>query len=145
MPTTPSTRYALFSLRLSLLIFMLMWAALKIMTPASYGVSDGGSGIFGSFYGVGFGQTAVYAIGAAQIAFLLAFGAGLFKFVTTGGVMLMNLATLAVSLPSIATSLGGDGNLLFAASLPVFGASLALFLMREQDTFLSVGGASSET
>ena len=143
MQHSASTGYALLALRLSLALFMLMWAVFKVTTPASYGSSDGGAGIFGSFYGVSLGQSVVYAVGLAQIVFLLAFAVGIAKFITTGGVMLMNLATLAVSLPSISTSLGGDGNLLFAASFPVFGASLALFLMRDHDTVLSYGRPGS--
>ncbi len=145
MPSTTSTAYALFAIRISLLIFMLMWAVFKIMNPASCGVSEGGSGIFGKFYGIELGEGLVYIIGFAQILFLLAFGAGVLKLFTTGGVFLMNLATLVVSLPSILTSLGGEGNLLFAASFPVLGASLALFLMRDQDTFLSFGASKPGT
>lgn len=134
-----TTSYSLFAIRLTLFLFMMMWALLKVTAPAAYGVSDGGTGIFGSFYGISLGQGLVYAVGLAQIAFLLAFLAGAAKFVTTGGVMVMNLTTLLVSLPTILPAFVGEGNILFAASLPVFGASLALFLMREQDTFLSFG------
>ncbi len=50
--------------------------------------------------------------------------------------MVMNLASLLVSPPQILPAFAGGGNMLFVASFPVFGASLALFLMREQDTFL---------
>ncbi len=132
-----ATSYSLFAIRLSLFAFMIMWALLKVTTPASYGVSDGGTGIFGSFYGINLGQGVVYGVGLAQIAFLLAFLAGVAKFVTTGGVMIMNLITLVVSLPTILPAFVGGGNILFAASFPVFGASLALFLLREHDTFLS--------
>jgi len=131
--------YGLFAIRLSLFCLMIMWALLKVTTPASYGGSENSAGIFGSFYGVRPGLGVVYAIGLAQIAFLLAFLAGVAKFITTGGVMLMNLATLVVSMPAIVAALTGGGNILFAASFPVFGASLALFLMRDQDVFLSFG------
>lgn len=131
--------YGLFAIRLSLFCLMIMWALLKVTTPASYGGGEDSAGIFGSFYGISPGIGAVYAIGLAQIAFLLAFLAGVAKFVTTGGVMLMSLATLVVSLPAIIAALSGGGNILFAASFPVFGASLALFLMRDRDVFLSFG------
>ncbi|MEO0361872.1 MAG: hypothetical protein AAF322_12215, partial [Pseudomonadota bacterium] len=125
--------------RVTLFIMMLMWALLKITAPQSYAGGDDGGGIFGSYYGVGVGGGVVLFVGVAQIAFLLAFLAGVAKFVTTGGVMIMNLATLLVSLPTILPAFAGGGNILFAASFPVFGASLALFLMRERDTFLSAG------
>lgn len=135
--STDSTAYGLFALRVSLFVFMLMWALLKVTTPESYA----GEGIFSAFYGVDLGVGAVYALGALQIAFLLAFVAGVAKTLTTGGVLAMNAITLLVSLPMIAPAIAGGGNILFAASLPVLGASIALFLMRDRDTFLSVGTA----
>ncbi len=139
MTSTTSVTYGLFATRVTLFIFMAMWALLKITTPGSYGVSENGAGIFGNFYGVSLGQTVVIMTGVAQVAFLLAFVAGFAKFVTTGGVLLMNAVTLLVSLPQIVPAVAGGGNMLFVASLPVFGASLMLFLAREHDTFLSVG------
>ena len=145
MTPSKSAAYGLFSVRVTLFIFMAMWALLKVTTPASYGVSDGGGGIFAAFYGVSLSQTIVIVTGLAQIAFLLAFVAGVAKLVTTGGVLLMNAVTLLVSLPTILPAFVGGGNILFAASLPVFGASLLLFLMREQDTFLSLAGNKSQT
>lgn len=140
MPSSNQQAHGLFAIRVTLFIFMAMWALLKITTPAAYGVSENGGGIFGNFYGIDLGQTVVMITGLAQIAFLFAFVAGLAKFVTTGGVLLMNTVTLLVSLPQILPAVAGGGNILFAASLPVFGASLMLFLAREQDTFLSVSG-----
>lgn len=138
-----NTGYGLFAVRISLFCLMIVWALLKVTTPASYGGGADSPGIFGSFYGISPGIGAVYVIGLAQIAFLLAFVLGIAKFFTTGGVMLMNLASLLVSLPVIVASLSGGGNILFAASFPVFGASLALFLMRDEDVFLSLGKAES--
>ncbi len=63
------SRYGLFGLRVSLFLFMIAWALLKITTPAAYGASDAGGGIFGSFYGVSLGQTLVTAVGLVQILF----------------------------------------------------------------------------
>lgn len=139
MYNSKSTAHGLFAIRVTLFIFMLMWALLKVTAPGSYGATEEGAGIFGSFYGFSLATTFVLIVGLAQIAFLLAFVAGIAKTITTGGVLLMNTATLLVSLTTILPALGGGGNILFAASFPVFGASLALFLMRAQDTFLSYG------
>ena len=55
MNSTNSLAYGLFATRVTLFIFMAMWALLKITTPASYGVSENGAGIFGNFYGVSLG------------------------------------------------------------------------------------------
>ncbi|MEM8839832.1 MAG: hypothetical protein AAGE89_17220 [Pseudomonadota bacterium] len=122
-----SIAYSLFSLRLTVFMLMIVWAALKLADPSRY------SGIFQSFYGIDFGATLVLILGAAQILFLLAFLAGAFKRVTYGGVLLMNLASMVVSFPRMMD------NQLFVAAIPVFGASLALYLMREYDSLFVVG------
>lgn len=139
MTSTRNTQIALFSLRLSLFILMVAWAYLKVKNPASY-AGDGGDngGIFGGFYGLSFGQNIVLIMGVAQIVFLLAYLAGLFKTITVGGVLLMNTITLLVSMPKI-INMYQDKNILFVASVPIFAASLAHFMMRKDDTFLSLG------
>lgn len=114
-------------------ILMVVWAGLKLVQPERY------VGIYQAFYGAEFGTSVVYVIGIVQVAFLLAYLLGTFKTITTGAVMLMNLASLVVSLPKMLPTGGSDPNLLFVASVPVFGASLAHFLMRKQDTLLSFG------
>lgn len=136
LPASPArqTAYGLLALRVSLFLLMIVWALLKITTPQSYA----GEGIFSNYYGVSLGTAPVLAMGALQIAFLLAFVAGVARTITSGGVLLMNAVSLVVSLPTILPTFVGGGNPLFAASFTVLGASLALFLMREQDTFLSV-------
>ena len=133
-----STGAALFSLRLSLFILMIAWASLKVFIPASYGGSVDSPGIFGNFYGADVGHAIVIILGIIQIILLLAFVAGLFKTITYGSVLLMNAVTLAVSLPLILNPLEKP-NLLFLASVPILGASIALFLMRKEDTFLTMG------
>jgi len=135
MSDATSIRVSLFSLRVTLFVLMIAWAVLKVINPASYG----GEGIFSNFYGIGVGNGPVYAIGGAQILFLMAYVLGLFKTITTGGVLLMNTATLLVSLPRILDPFAGGPNLLFVASVPILGASLAHFLMRKHDTLLSLG------
>jgi len=134
-----NTPLALFSLRISIFILMIVWAGLKVIAPVSY-AGDGADnpGIFAGFYGVGLGETIVLVIGVLQILFLIAYVLGLFKTITTGGVLLMNVVTFLVVIPNLMMPFEKP-NLLFLASLPVLGASLAHFLMRKQDTFLSLG------
>ncbi len=118
---------------------MIVWAYLKIVAPGAY-AGDGGEnpGIFAGFYGISVGQNIVLGLGIAQIIFLLAYLAGLFKTITVGGVLLMNATSLLVSMPKILNPFE-QPNLLFLASVPILGASLAHFLMRKDDTFLSLG------
>lgn len=112
---------------------MITWAALKVTAPQAY------VGIFSTYYGADVGTSIVYVLGGLQIAFLIAYLLGLFKTITTGGVLLMNLVTLIVSIPKILPVGSNEPNILFVASFPVLGASLAHFLMRRDDTFLSLG------
>lgn len=134
-----STELALFALRLTIFLLMIAWAALKVFVPGSYAGGGGNPGIFESYYGVAVGGQIVLALGIAQIIFLLAYLAGLFKTITTGGVMLMNLSSMIVSSQKFLAPFEAKPNILFLAAVPVFGASLAHFLMRKKDTFLSLG------
>ena len=118
---------------------MIVWAGLKIIAPGSYAGAGDNPGIFQGFYGVSIGAQIVLILGIAQVIFLLTYVAGLFKTITVGGVLLMNLASMLVSSPKFLAPFADKPNLLFLAAVPVFGASLAHFLMRKNDTFLSLG------
>jgi putative oxidoreductase len=129
---------ALFILRASIFILMIVWATLKVIRPASYGSADDNPGIFENFYGAAIGPGVVLVLGILQIMLLLAFVLGVYKAITYGAVALMNAASLLVSMPRILDPFGAQPNLLFLASVPILGASIALFLMRDQDQFLSL-------
>jgi len=103
--------WALFSLRLGLAILFLIWALDKLVNV------EHGQAVFGKFYGQEISTTIVYALGALQLLLVLAFTIGKFKSVTYGALLLMHLATTVVSLK--------------------MGALIALFLLRDRDTFLS--------
>ena len=139
MTNERSTELGLFSLRLTIFILMIVWAGLKIIAPGAYAGAGDNPGIFQGFYGVSIGAQIVLILGIAQIIFLLAYVAGLFKTITVGGVLLMNFASMAVSSPKFFAPFADKPNLLFLAAVPVFGASLAHFLMRKNDTYLSLG------
>ena len=139
MTNERSTELGLFSLRLTIFILMIVWAGLKIIAPGAYAGAGDNPGIFQGFYGVSIGAQIVLILGIVQIIFLLAYVAGLFKTITVGGVLLMNLASMVVSAPKFFAPFADKPNLLFLAAVPVFGASLAHFLMRKNDTYLSLG------
>lgn len=139
MTNDRSTELGLFSLRLTIFILMIVWAGLKIIAPGAYAGAGDNPGVFQHFYGISIGGQIVWALGIAQVIFLLAYMAGLFKTITVGGVMLMNLSSMVVSAPKYFAPFADKSNLLFLASVTVFGASLAHFLMRKNDTYLSLG------
>ncbi|KAJ54126.1 hypothetical protein ACMU_04310 [Actibacterium mucosum KCTC 23349] len=119
-------------LRIGLFVFMMFWAISKLLAPA------GAQGIFQGFYGLSLGLSPIIFVGIVQIVILVAFVLGLFRTVTYGLVALMNLLTLLVAAKPIIFAFTEGGNLLFAASIPVLSASVALFLLRDQDSFLTV-------
>lgn len=129
LPASPGK--ALPILRITITLFMLVWTLEKFIRPEAF------VAIFGYFYGLSFGPAVVYALGAAQLALLAAFALGLFKTISYGAVTLMNLASLLVSLPLIFQPYVGETNHLFVASIPVFGACMVLFLLRDQGTWLT--------
>lgn len=122
-------------LRFGLALFMLLWAVNKLITPAAH------QGVFEGFYGLSLGASPVIVLGVVQIAILLAFAAGVARTVTYGLVLAMNLVTLIVAAKPIIFAFSDGGNLLFAASIPVLGASLVLFLLRDHDTWLTLSPA----
>lgn len=138
-----STQKGLATLRIGLFLFMMVWAVEKFVRPEAF------QSIFGSFYGFDAGHMLIFAIGAVQVGILLLFVAGRYKTLSYGLVMLMNVVTLLVSYRQILAPYDGSTNHLFAASIVVATASVALFLARSDDELLvwksSVTSSDSET
>ena len=122
---------ALLAMRLALAAFLLVWVFQKLLVPA------GAAGVFKNFYGAELSSTVVLGLGLAQLLLVLAFAAGALKTWTYGAIVLMNLSSLIVSFPRLMDPYKVP-NALFWASLPVLAASVALFLLRDRDTTLSV-------
>lgn len=129
---TASPAVALPILRWSIAVFMLVWSVDKLLMPEDF------IGLFQNFYGATFGVGVILAIGAVQTALIVAFALGLYRTITYGLMLVMNAVTVLVSLPQILDPYGGGANQLFFASVPVLGACLLLFLLRDQDTKLVI-------
>lgn len=130
---------SLLILRVSLALFLLLWGFDKIVA------SEGTVGIFDHFYKLSIGTTSATVIGVLEVLLALAIFAGLWKTFTYGlGLLLHTISTLSTWQQLLSPF--GD-NHLFIAALPVLGAFVALFLLRNQDTLwtLSGGGASVES
>ena len=124
---------ALLALRLGVFIVMFMWTLDKFVQP------EHTAGVFANFYGLsGLGPSIFMALGAAQLVLVLGFLAGAFRRLTYGLVFLLHAIS---TFSSWAQYLDAFNNLLFFAAWPMLAACFALYLLRDQDTLLSVDAA----
>lgn len=125
---------SLFLLRASVFVVMILWSIQKLVAP------EAAAGIFESFYYIG-GLTAplLYTIAVAQMVVEVAFVLGVLRFWTYGFVLVTHAFS---TLSSWQQYLQPLDNMLFLAAVPMLAACVALFLLREQDNFLSLGPRS---
>ena len=134
--TEKRLRIALLMLRLSLALVFAAWAADKFLNP------DHGAAVFQGFYGLEAVPPAlVYAAGAAQARLVTAFALGIARTWSYGAVALMHAVTTAVSWKAY---LGLD-NILFFSAWPMLAGLGALWLLRDEDRLLTVGGQGRRT
>ncbi len=121
---------SLFILRVSVFVVMAMWSLDKLLNPGH------AAAVFENFYFLaGMGGTVLLVIGLVQLAIEIAFVLGLWKFWTYGFV----LVTHAIStISSWQQYIDPFNNMLFLAAIPMLGACIALFLMRDDDHYLSL-------
>lgn len=122
--------WALLVLRVGIFVVMLVWAIDKLLNP------EHTAAVFDGFYGIG-GLTATFAavLGILQIILCLAFLVGLWKTLTYGLILLMHGVSTLSSFPQY---LDAFNNLLFFAAWPMLAACIALFMLREYDTKLTI-------
>lgn len=124
---------SLFLIRASVVLMLAPWIADKFINPGH------AVGVFEKFYGLGgVAETLVLGIGVVQVAILLAFAVGALRFWSYGLVLLMHAGSTLSSWKQYLNPYDGS-NLLFFAAWPMLAALIALFLLREHDTLLSVG------
>jgi hypothetical protein len=108
-----------------------LWALDKIVVP------DATVGIFDHFYKLSIGAAAAKVIGGLEALLALAILAGLWKTWTYGlGLVLHAVSTLSTWEQLLSPF--GD-NHLFIAALPVLAGFVTLFMLRERDTFWTLG------
>ncbi|MEO0770846.1 MAG: hypothetical protein AAFY72_15740 [Cyanobacteria bacterium J06649_4] len=114
--------------RISIFIAMMIWVADKFVQP------DHAAAVFESFYNIsGIGAGISYAIGAIQLAIMIAFLLGFKKTLSYGLVLLMHGASTLVSFPKYLAPFE-SANILFFAAWPMLAACFALFYLRDLDT-----------
>ena len=116
----------LFLLRVGVFIVMFMWTLDKFVNP------DHAAKVYAFFFAIGgLGATAFYVIGGLELLVVLAFGAGFFKRLTYGIVLLLHAAS---TLAAWRQYLDPFSNLLFFAAWPMLAACVTLYLLRDLDT-----------
>ena len=126
--------WALFALRIGLAVLFIVWALDKLLNV------EHAKAVFAGFYGQNaetMSNALPYALGVAQLVLVLAFTAGAFKTLTYGALLLMHIATCVVTFKMHFDPFAVP-NILFWANWPILGALIALFLLRDRDTTLSV-------
>ena len=119
-------------LRLSTAFFLSIWAIDKIINTSRAGKT------FSKFYLSVDESTVILIIGCLQLLIIFLFAAGLFKFFSYGAILLMHTASVVASFQIYMDPLSRP-NILFWAAIPVLGGMIALFLLRNQDRFLTIG------
>ncbi len=131
MTSDQRLRISLLLLRLSVFVVMFIWTLDKLLRP------DHMASVFERYYGIsGLGNTAAYAIGAAELLLILAFVAGLWKRWTYGAVLLLHTVSTLASFGKYLAPFDGS-NLLFFAAWPMLAACAALYLLRDSDKLYS--------
>ncbi len=123
----------LFLLRISVFVVMLVWTVDKFVNPAH------ATAVYAHFYGIGgLDAKVMMFVASAELAILAAFLLGLWKTLSYGAVLVFH-AVSTFSTFEIYLTPFAESHLLFFAAWPMLAACLALFLLREADTLLTLG------
>ncbi len=129
---TDKLKLALFSMRLTLGVFFAVWALEKFIKPETT------VAIWKAFYLVeSLPLEASYAIGLLQSVAVLCFVLGLFKFWSYGFFLAIHGAGTVLTYEALLNPYTGS-NHLFIAAIPVLGALISLFLLRDEDTLYTL-------
>lgn len=134
MSETKFLKPALFLTRLSIFYFLLPWQIMRFANPES------ASGIAKKYYHLpGLSDSLGLVIGIFWMVLLVAFLIGLKKTISYGLVFVLHAGAIVVALPFYI--MGTENfNQLFLAAIPAAAAMGLLWVLRREDTLLSVGG-----
>lgn len=121
-------------IRITSAAFLLVWSIQKILRP------EMAQGIFSKFYFSEISTGIALAFGVLQTLIILAFLAGLFKTWTYGAILGMHAVSTLSTVGQLINPYERP-NALFWAAVPVLGALIGLFLLRDRDRFLTLGNS----
>jgi putative oxidoreductase len=125
---------ALFAIRVSVAIFLLIWAVDKIVNVKH------AQGVYATFYGWnGASSTILAVIGSVQVVLISAFAVGLLKSWTYMAIMLMHAGGTIGGWSRMIPPYGPQSSQTFWAAVPVLAAIFALYLLRDRDRLFAVG------
>ncbi len=127
-----SMKLALFFMRISIFLVFAIWCLDKFYNPGHT------SKVFQHFYfSPAFDSNVSFIIGSLQGVILVGFVLGIRKKFTYGAVLLMHLISTASSYTMYAKP-WDIPNILFWAAFPMLAACYALYVLRDDDTFLTM-------
>ena len=127
-----STARCLFFMRITVFLVMLMWTLDKFMRP------EHASAVYEQFYfSPALTPSISYLIGSVELVLLLAFLTGYQKLWSYGFVLLFHAISTFSSFQQYLAPFEGP-NLLFFAAWPMLAACFTLFILRKEDSFLSI-------
>jgi len=121
---------ALLVLRVTLGVFLLQWGVEKFVVP------DVNVFIWSHFYGLDVSRTLGYVFGAGEIVIAACLLLGVFRTVAYGAAVVLHAVSMAVIGRQLVDPWGDPVNHLFIAGIPVLGAMIALFLLRNHDRYV---------
>lgn len=125
-------KLSLFALRLGVFIVMLFWTLDKFIRP------DHASAVFDGFYAIsGLGAVIMKALGGLELILIAGFLVGFKKRFTYGAVLILHGISTLSSYKQYITPFE-KVNLLFFAAWPMLAACVALYLLRDEDTWFTV-------
>lgn len=124
------TPQGLLILRLTLALFFAQWSIEKFVHP------EAAASIFAHFYGLQISTLIAYVFGAIELALTIGLLLGVARTIACGGLIIIHGLSVIVSWYQLSHPWAAVPNHLFIASIPVLGALIALFLMRDRDTLL---------
>lgn len=128
---------ALAILRISLGLFLLLWALEKLVIP------QGTVGIWSGFYGIQIGPAVPYFIGALEALLAIAILVGVWRRVSYGLGVLFHAISVGAGWKQLIDPWGlylfDRPQHLFLAGVPVLAAFVALYLLRDADLWTADG------